>query len=72
MNMIKVLRRRFQQCLGAFTMLLVKALAETGLFRHLSDYVFGDRNFEKTKLMTESFDSKSLKFNLDFENAAKN
>ena len=43
MNMIKVLWCRFQQCLGTFTILLVEASSETGLFRHLSDYVFGVR-----------------------------
>ena len=42
-NMIKVLWCRFQQCLGTFTILLVEASSETGLFRHLSDYVFGVR-----------------------------
>ena len=41
--MIKVLWCRFQQCLGTFTILLVEASSETGLFRHLSDYVFGVR-----------------------------
>ena len=43
MNMIKVLWWIFQQCLGTFTILLVEASSETGLFRHLSDYVFGVR-----------------------------
>ena len=30
-------------------MLLVEGSSETGLFRDLSDYVFGVRNFENTK-----------------------
>ena len=42
---------RFQQCLGALTMLLLKGFSETGLFRHLSDYVLRVRNFEITKSM---------------------
>ena len=72
MNMIMVLWCRFQQCLGTFTMLLVEGSSETGLFRHLSDYVFGVRNFEITKSMRASFLSKCSKFHLDFKNAAKN
>ena len=47
--MIKGLLCRFQQCFGAFTMLLVEGSSETGLFRHLSNDVFGVRNFENTK-----------------------
>ena len=48
-NMIEVMWCIFQQCLGTFTMLLLEGSSETGLFRHLSDYVFGVRNFENTK-----------------------
>ena len=40
MNIIKVLWCRFEQCLGTFAILLVKGFSQTGLFRHLSDYVF--------------------------------
>ena len=46
MNMVKVQWCRFQQCMGWCTMLLVEGSSETGLFRHLSDYVFGVGNFE--------------------------
>ena len=51
MNIITVLWCRFQQCLGTFTMLLVEGLSETGLFRYLSDYVFGVPNIGNTKSM---------------------
>ena len=71
MNMIKVLRCRFQLCFGPFTILLVQDSSETGLFRHLSDYVFGVRNFENAKSIRVLFCFKMLKFNLDFQMAAK-
>ena len=70
MNFINVLWRRFQRCLGTFTMLLVEGSSETALFRHLSDSVFGVRNFENTKSMRVIFFSKDLKFNINFQNAA--
>ena len=44
MNMIKLLWCRFQRCLSTFTILLVEASSETGLYKHLSDYDFGVRN----------------------------
>ena len=47
--------RRFQQCLSTFTILLVDAAPEAGIFRHLSDYVFGVRSFENTKIMSVIF-----------------
>ena len=53
-------------------MLLVKGFSQTGLFRHLSDYVFRVGNFKITKPMRASVLSKGSKFHLDFENAAKN
>ena len=53
-------------------MLLLEGSSETGLFRHLSDYVFGVRNFENTKSMRVIFFFKYLKFQLDFKNAARN
>ena len=72
MNTTKVLWCRFQQCLGMLTMLLVEASSQTALFRHLSDYVFGVRNFENTKAMRVIFFSKRSKFQLDFRKATKN
>ena len=71
-NLINALWCRFQEFLGTFTMLLVEGCSETGLFRHLSDYVFGVRNFENTKSMKVIFFFKYLKFQLDFKNAARN
>ena len=72
MNMIKVLWFRFQHCLGTFTMLLVEGSSQTGLFRQLSNHVFGVCNFEIQNLWGSSFLSKYLEFNLDLKNAAKN
>ena len=72
MNMITVLWCRFQQSLGTFTILFVETSSETGLIRHLSDYVFRVRSFGNTKAVRIIFFSKSSKFKLDFRNAAKN
>ena len=72
MNIIKVLWRRFQKCLETFTMLLVKGSSELGIFRHLSDYVFGVDNFKNAKSMRVTFFSKYLKSQLNFKYAAKN
>ena len=71
--MIKVLWCRFQQCFGTFTILLVEASSEMGLFRHRSVYVFVFRNLENKKCRRVIFFFKMfLKFNLDFKKAAKN
>ena len=53
-------------------MLVVEGSPEKGLFRHLSDYVFGVSNFETTKSMRVVFLLKYLKLQLDLKNAAKN
>ena len=37
--LIKILWLRFQQCLGTFTMLLVEASSEMGLFRLKTSYL---------------------------------
>ena len=50
----------------------IEASSETGLFRHLSDYAFGIRNFEKRKSMTVILFPKCSIFNLDLKNEAKN
>ena len=52
-------------------MLLVDGSSDTGLFRHLSDHVFGGLNFGNTKSMRVIFFPKYLKFILDFKNEAK-
>ena len=49
MNMIKSLWCIFQQCLRTFTILIFEATSQTGLFRHLSDYLFWVRNFGNKK-----------------------
>ena len=72
MNMTKLLWCRFQRCSGTFTMFLAKGFSHTGLFRHLSDYVFRVRNFKIAKCMRKHFFSKCPKFHRDFENAARN
>ena len=74
MNMIKVLWRRFRQwqSLGMFTMFLVEGSSDTGLFRHLSNYVFQVRNIGNTKSMRVMFFGKHLQFKLYFKNEAKN
>ena len=45
--MIKVLLCRFEECLGSFTMLLVEASPEPGLFLHLSNHVMRIPYFRK-------------------------
>ena len=60
-NLIKVLWCRFQQRLGTFAIMLIEASSEAGLFRHLSDYVFGVPNFEKKKSMMLIFSFKMFK-----------
>ena len=42
-------------------MLLLEVLSETGLFKHLSDYIFGVRNFENTESMRVVFLFKMFK-----------
>ena len=70
--MLKVLWCWFQQCFGTFTMLLVKGSSEMRRVRHFSDYVFGVRNFRKTKSMTVIFFFKYLKFIADLNNSVEN
>ena len=71
-NMIKVLWCRFQQCLGTFTILLVKGSSKLRLLTHLYDYVFGVRNFGNAESMRVNFFSKYLKIKLDIKKASKN
>ena len=52
--MVKALSFRFQKCFGPFTMLLVEGSSETGLFRSLSNHVFGVRKFKNTSAMSVS------------------
>ena len=71
MNLIKVLWCRFQECLSTFTMLLVEASSETKLFWHLSNNVFGVRNFGKTKVMRVIFLFETLKISTRFQKCSK-
>ena len=71
MNIIKMLPCRFQQCLGKFSMLLVEGFSETGLFRHLSDYVFGVRKFVNTKSMSVILFFKIFIINCGFQKCSK-
>ena len=61
LNMIKGLWFRVQQCLETFTMLLVEGSSQTGLSRHLYDYVYGIRNFGNTKSLRAIFSDKIFK-----------
>ena len=47
--------------LGHVYHILVEGFSETGLFRHLSNYVFGVRNFDFTKSMRVIFFFKMFK-----------
>ena len=47
--------------LGHVYHILVEGSSETGLFRHLSNYVFGVRNFDFTKSMRVIFFFKMFK-----------
>ena len=59
--MVKMLWCRFKQCLGPFIMLLVDGPSQAGLFRHLSNHVFGVRNFGNIKSMRVIFCFKMFK-----------
>ena len=61
MNMINVMSYGYEKCLDRFAILLVESSSETGHFRHLSDYVFGVRNFENTKAMRVIFFFQTVK-----------
>ena len=71
-NVINVLWCRFQKLFRTFTKSRIEESCETGLFRHLSDYVFGVRNFGNAKSVSVIFFSKCLKLNLDLEKASRN
>ena len=70
--MRKVLWYRFQQCLGAFTILFFEASCETRLFRHLSDHDFGVGNFGNTKALRVLFFLKAFKISDRFQKCTKN
>ena len=61
MNIIQVIWSKFQRCLGTFTMLFSEGSSEAGLFRHLSNLVFGVRKFRNTKAMRVIYFAKTFK-----------
>ena len=71
MNMLKVLRCWFQERFSTFTILLVEGSSEAGLFRHLSDHVFGGGNFGNTKSMRVIIRLKIVKIYSRFKKCSK-
>ena len=53
--------------LGTFTVSVVEGPSETEHFKHLSDHIFGVRNFEITKSMSIIFFAKMLKISAAFK-----
>ena len=72
-NMVKVLPCKFQQYLGAFTMLLFEGSLETRHFRHWCNQVFLGPEFRKYfSYESHLFFWKCSKFKLDLKNEEKN
>ena len=69
--MIKSMWCRSEPCSGTFTMLLVEGSCETGLFRHLSNHVFGVRNFGNTKAIRVVFCPKMFKIESRFQKSTQ-
>ena len=66
--MVKMVSSRLQECLGPFTMLLIKGSCETGLFRHLSNQIFQrPQIWQYIGYEGNHFFQKCLKFNVDFK-----
>ena len=61
MNKIKLLWCRYQESLATLTRSFFEGYSETERFRRISDYVFGGRNFGKTKSMRVIFFPKIFK-----------
>ena len=55
MNMKKVMRCWFQECLGRFTMLLAEGFSETRVYRHLSNHFSEVRNLGNRKAVRVIF-----------------
>ena len=71
--MVTVLWFRWEQCLNPFTMFPVKGYFKTGLSGHISNHVFGLRNFGNKSAMRVIFFFENVQnLNVDFENARKN
>ena len=58
--------------MATLTRSFFEGYSETERFRRISDYVFGGRNFGKTKSMRVIFFPKYSKSMIDFKNIAKN
>ena len=69
--MLKLLWCWLQEPFGTFTMLLVEGSSKMELFRHLSDHVFGGRNFRNTKSMRIIIFFKILKIYSTFGKCSK-
>ena len=72
MNMIKVISCRFEQCLGMFTMLLVKGLLKRDFLGIYLNTFLESVILEIQPLWASSFFSKRSKFEMHFKNTAKN
>ena len=66
------LQQNFEKNFSVSEIIPSELVSQTGLFRHLSDYVYWKRNFEKAKSVRVSFFSKCLKFKLDFKTSGEN
>ena len=71
LNMIKVLRCRFRQCLGTFRILLVKGSSKTRFFWYLSHHVFRVRIIGNTKSVRVKFFFKMSRISSRFQKCIK-
>ena len=71
-NMKKLLTSWFKQCFGPINMFTVRKCSHTGLFRHLSNPLFGVHNSRKISPMRLLFSSKYSKSYENFGNGEKN
>ena len=67
--MLKLPSFRFEQCLGAFTMLLLQGCSEAVFFEIYLTTFLEVRNFGKTLAMSAIFFRICARFNVDFGNA---
>ena len=71
--MVKVLSFSFEHCFGPFNTLPFEGSSETGLWRHLPNYIFGVRKLKKTSAMRIIFFFlKMFKFEFQFTKCKKN
>ena len=72
MNMVRVVRYRFQQCFGPFPMLLVEGSSETGFLDIYLTTFFIVRKFKNTSAMRVIFFLKKFKIESSLGNAKEN